>query len=281
MAAIAQTRPASGIRTPLFLVGIALALIAFVGMFTFGILFARGASGGRQVPVVIAAQDIGAREAIDPAMLTVSQFPATNLPPKAITSVADLTGFSAVVPIYKGQVITANVVASNPDQLIIGSESTSLPIPAGFLALTLPTSEIQGVGGYVAQGDYIDIWATVAIDIFSSAGVTGIPSQFIHRSVTRAVFAQVHVIRVGPQSLVVRQGQPQGVSTSLTVVMTPCDANFLTWFLTNSTLKYALVSYHDTTPAPAGGQDPGCAGISLDTPIGPAAVDARFHYTKG
>jgi pilus assembly protein CpaB len=281
VAAIAQTRPASGIRTPLFLVGIALALIAFVGMFTFGILFARGTSGGRQVSVVIAAQDIAPREPIDASMLTVSQFPATNLPPKAITSVADLSGFSAVVTIYKGQVITANVVASSPDQLIVGSESTSLPIPAGFLAITLPTNEMQGVGGYVAQGDYIDVWATLAIDIFYTAGVQGIPSNWIHRSVTRAVFSEVRVIRVGPQSTIVKQGQPQGVSTSLTVVMSPCDANFLTWFLTNSTLKYALVSYKDVTPAPAVGQDPGCSGITADTPIGPGAVDARYHYTKG
>jgi len=97
VAAIAQTRPASGIRTPLFLVGIALALIAFVGMFTFGILFARGTTGSRQVSVVIAAQDIAPREPIDASMLTVSQFPATNLPPKAITSVADLKGKNVAV----------------------------------------------------------------------------------------------------------------------------------------------------------------------------------------
>ncbi len=247
MAAIAQTRPASGIRTPLFLVGIALALIAFVGMFTFGILFARGTTGSRQVSVVIAAQDIAPREPIDASMLTVSQFPATNLPPKAITSVADLSGFSAVVPIYKGQVITANVVASNPDQLIVGTESTSLPIP----------------------------------DIFYTAGVKGLPSNWIHRSVTRAVFNEVRVIRVGPQSTIVRQGQPQGVSTSLTVVLSPCDTDFMTWFLTNSTLKYALLSYKDVTPAPVAGPDPGCTGINADTPIGPAAVDVRYHYTRG
>src|SRR2546423_15371908 len=60
-----QTR----IRTPLFLLGVAMALLAFIAMFAFGIVFAnRGLSGG-QVTAGVGAPDNQTRGAIKAAML--------------------------------------------------------------------------------------------------------------------------------------------------------------------------------------------------------------------
>ena len=270
MAAIGQARPgATSIRTPLFILGVALALLAFLGMLAFGLLFNRGVTGAGEIRVVVAARDIQPREPITLDMLTFGSAPSSS-GALAYFHVTDLNGYAAVVPIYKGMVVSRNLVSSNPDD-ITGAVSSYLPIPAGYVALTLPTSEQQGVAGYVAQGDYIDILATVNTSLFSKGN---------ERQVTRTVFTNVYVIRVGPASTLPRQGQPQGVSSSLTVVLSLCDAQYMDWLITNATLKYTLLSYHDYAPkeAPA---DPNCPATQAPNVIGPALVDTRWAFSKG
>ncbi len=257
-------------RTPVFLVGVALALVAFIAMLALGVIFVNRSSGGRQTAVVIAAQDIQARQPITADMLSISQVPASALPPKAFLTVADLTGYSAAVPIYKGQVITANVVANNPDELT--NASAYLPIPQGYIAMTLPTSEQQGVAGYIAQGDYIDVIASINSGIFNPANP---------RTVIRTVFPSLHVIRVGPPSTAPKQGQPQGVASSLTVVMTLCDAQYMSWLLLNATLKYALLAYPDYAKTTAAATPPACLSTQVPPIVGPRQVDARWAFTSG
>jgi len=267
MAAISQTRPArtTNVRTPLFILGVGLALLAFLVMFAFGILFANRSQTGSQVRVVVAAQDIDAREPITPDMLTTAAIPSTAVPPHSFLRAGDLTGSSALVAIYKGQPITANVVASNPDQI---TPSSFLPIPQGYVALTLPTSEQQGVAGFIAQGDYIDVIATVNTQLFSTVNP---------RQVTRTVFTSVYIIRVGPQSVVPRQGQGQGLSSSVTVLMSLCDAQYMDWLLSNASLKYALLSYHDYAKEQAP-PDSACPSTTAPGLIGPAQVQGRWGF---
>jgi Flp pilus assembly protein CpaB len=273
MAAIGQTRaapPASKVRTPIFVLGIALALGAFLLMFTFGLIFAGRIQTGGTTLVVVAQQPIDPRAPITADMLTVSAIPNSAVPPRAFLRVADLTGYFAVVPIYKGEPITGNIVSANPDLINPSAATSYLPIPQGYIAMTLPTGEQQGVAGFIAQGDYIDVIATVNTGQFSSAS---------SRVVTLTVFKDLYVIRVGPQSVVPRQGQPQGVSSSLTVLLTLCDAQYLDWMLSNATLKYALESYKDYRPAPTG-PDPSCPSTASPALIGPSEVQARWDFAR-
>ena len=267
---IGQARSRSRIRTPVFLVGVALALVAFIAMFAFGVVFVNRSQAGRQIAVVTAIQDIPAREPIDPAMLAVTQVPAAAVQPKAFLRLADVIGYSAVVPIFKGQVITSNVVATNPDELI--GASTYLPIPQGFVAMTVPTSEQQGVAGYIAQGDYIDVITTVNSALFSLVNP---------RTLTKTVFSNLHVIRVGPLTAAPKAGQPQGVVSSLTVAISLCDAQYLNWLLVNTALKYVLISYHDYTPNTATASGPDCPASAQPPIVGPHQVDVRWGFSAG
>ena len=52
-------RQTTRVRTPLFLVGVGLALVAFIAMFAFGILFASRSSDGAKVPVVLNGKVVG------------------------------------------------------------------------------------------------------------------------------------------------------------------------------------------------------------------------------
>lgn len=270
MAAITQTRPsAPAIRTPLFIVGVALALLAFVLMLAFGIIFAGKAQAIGQVRVIVAAQDIAPREPITLDMVAYGSVASTSVPKGAITRETDVSGYSALVSIPKGQVITGNVISSNPD-VLSGAQSEYLPIPKGYVAVTLPTSEQQGVAGFVAQGDYLDIIATVN---------TGLITPTTPRQVTRTVFNNVYVIRVGPESTVPRQGVAQGLSSSLTVVMSLCDAQYMTWFILNASLKYALLAYPDYGNTPSAGT-PDCPSTTEPGIVGPAQVDSRYGFTR-
>jgi len=271
MAAIGQTRPApTTIRTPLFILGVALALLAFLAMFAFGILFVNRSQGGAQVRVVVAARDINPREPITADMLTMGMAPASATPNIQFQSVADLKGFSAVVLVYKGQVITANLVSSNPDALA-GSVSSFLPIPQGYVAMTIPTSEQQGIAGYVAEGDYINVLATVNTNLFSRVN---------ERSVTRTVFTTVPIIRVGPAVTFPKQGVAQGVASSLTVVLSLCDAQYLDWLINNATLKYVLLSYKDYSQGIAP-PDQTCPPTDKPSVIGPALINSRWAFSQG
>ena len=272
MAAVAQSSPrpapTSGVRTPLFIFGVALALLAFLIMFAFGIVYVGRSQTGATVHVIVAARDIDAREPINIDMISIGTFPANALPAgKTFTRVTDLLGYAAVVPIYKGEAITANLV-TNSDQ-VSTSQSSYLPIPAGYVAVTIPDSEQQGVAGYPAQGDYVDIIATINTTEFVKENP---------RSVAKTVFKSLYIIRVGPQTVVPRQGQPQGLSSSLTVLMTQCDAEYMTWLLQNATLKYTLLSYKDYG-TPNLQPDPSCPANAAPTLISPAQVDGKWHFT--
>jgi Flp pilus assembly protein CpaB len=277
MAVIGQNRQLAptatrnvNLRTPLFIFGVALALVAFLVMFAFGIVFVGRTQPTGSVPVVVAKGNIDAREPITPDMLTLSSLPAAAVGPNVFLHVADLKGSTAVVNIYKGEAISANLVTSDPNAPAVSTLNPYLPIPDGYVAMTLPTSEQQGVGGFIAEGDYINVIAAVNTTQFTPRDP---------RTVARTVFASLYVIRVGSQTVVQRQGQVQGVASSITVVMSQCDATYMDWLLINATVRYTLQSYHNYLKAqpPA---DSSCPSTSTSGLIGPRDVDARWHFTS-
>jgi pilus assembly protein CpaB len=256
-------------RTPIFLLGAGLAAFAFIAVFVVGVLLTASNPGSHQVTAVVAVQDIQPRELITASMVTVTQVPAAALPPRSIVRVADIVGSTALVTIYKGQVLSESIVAASPDQIDEGVLSY-LPIPQGFVAITIPTNELEGVGGYVAAGDYINMIATVNTSLFSPQNP---------RTVTRTVFTSVKVIRVGPPTVGPRTGQQQGVSSSLTVVVTECDAQYIDWLINNTSLKYVLLSFKDYSNTQAVA-DSTCPATVAPGAIGPAEADSRWGFTK-
>ena len=277
MASIAQPRPTAPpraknpqFRTPVFVAGIAIALLAFLIMFAFGLVFANR-SGGGQIRVVVASEPISAREPIDLGALRTITVSSGSAQPLAFTDTNQLKGSYAVVDIAKGQTITSNLVAANPDQIPPGTTSY-LPIPEGFVAMTLPTSEQQGVAGYPKAGDYIAILATVNTQLFSNANP---------RQVTKVVFTNVHVLRTGPASNLSQQTQAAGVTSSITVLMSLCDAQYLEWLIVNATLKYTLLSYKDYLTQEAA-PDASCKpGVLPTDTIGPRLVEKRWGFLTG
>ena len=205
------------------------------------VLVALNASNAGATPtlsVVVAAADLQPRVAITAAELTTASIPVPGDYPKVYFSeLQQVVGMVPLVAIPKQKAITSNEVA-RPTQAL-GSQSEYLPIPSGYVALTIPTSEEQGVAFNIQPDDYISVIATV-----SAAG----------RVADKTIFTNLHVIKVGMPG-------GTGAPSSLTVVVTECQAEVMTWFLTYASLKYTLESYHDYQP---GNQapDPACPSIA-------------------
>ncbi len=227
---------------PFIIGGGALAVLTFVGVLFYTMSAGSGGGGGATVPVVVAAHDLAIRVPITAADLTVAQYHTAEVPPGSFTKINELTNLVAAVNITKGQPVTSNLVLSATD-VVIGPQQAYLPIPRGFVALTIPTAEQQGVGGYIQVGDYISMVATVQVVGKTAKNV-------------RTVFTNIPVIRVGAatSSQAPVQGQPSappktgGLSNSLTVIVTQCQAEFISWFLANGALSYTLESYKDYQP---------------------------------
>ncbi len=229
-------------RRPFTLLGIVLALLV-IAAFVLVALNASTASNVRQENVVVATGDLPARIPIAAGSLAIATVPIGNLPDLFFKNIDDVMGKIPLVTIVNGQAITSNLVAS-PNK-----SPAFLPIPSGYVALTIPTSEQQGVADYIQPADYISVIATVT----SGAKVA-----------SKTVFVNLHVIRVGMETTTA--GGAATTSTSLTVVVTECQAEFITWFLTFASLKYTLESYQDyLTGTPP--KDPTCPGVSSATGV--------------
>lgn len=229
-------------RRPFTFLGILLALLV-IAAFVLVALNAGTASTSPQLTVVVATKELTPRLAIDPASIELRTIPVASSYPKDFffTKKDDVRGLIPLVPIHPGQAVVANDVA-RPNQAL-GSQSEYLPIPSGYVAITIPTSEQQGVANFIAPNDYIAVIATV------SAG---------GKVASKTIFTHLHVIRVGTQS---NPGGTTANATSLTVVVTECQAEVITWFITYASLKYSLESFKDYLQPGTLQPDPKCPTV--------------------
>ena len=245
-------------RRPFTILGIVLALLV-IAAFVLVAINASAGQGTAQVSVVVASKDLQARVPIDDSGVDLKSIPMGAYPDTVLFhNKQQVKGMIPLVTIVSGEPITANVIAKPGAAL--GSQSEFLPIPSGYVATDLPTSEQQGVGGYIQPDDYISVIATVDIN---------------GKVASMTVFRNLHVIRVGPPA-----SGPTAPSTSaassLTVVVTQCQAEYLTWFLTNAALKYSLESYHDYLQSGDPPPDPTCPNVDAAKGVNLKAVQAAY-----
>jgi Flp pilus assembly protein CpaB len=238
-----------------------LAFAAAAGLASLSLLPGSTGSGTR---IVVAKNDIAARTKIQASDLQLST--VNPAPKQAFTSISEVAGKGARVDIPAGDPVSANLIAPAGD-LLSTSDVAFLPIPSGYVALTVPTGELVGVGGYPQVGDRITMLATVNTSIFGTG---------LQVPVVRTVFSNLYILRVGPAAT----QSAAGVSSSLTVLVTGCDAEYLFWLLNNAILKYTLESFRDYAATPSQ-PDPTCPSISSAGGVGPKEVDKRWHFTSG
>jgi Flp pilus assembly protein CpaB len=289
----APARPRSGGGRIFIIIGLVLALVAFGLVVLFSSFGGPRGVGGGSCPcdlVVYANKDIALRTQITTIdQVKVKSIPDAYKPAGAVVidsansskdtgaqnaaALKAVQSFIAEVNIATDQPLLTSMLAK-PGDTITGAQAAFLPIPPGYVAMTLPTSELIGVAGYPQPGDYIGVIA--------SAGnkLTGV-------SVT--VVTQLHILRVGPANLSVTAASNNGTNSSagttapassLTVLTTPCQSELITWFQQNTIVRYELESYKDYAPA-ATGPDPKCVGFTATKGVTAADIITLFPSFKG
>lgn len=163
--------------------------------------------------VIVATVNIEANVAITSDMVEIKEFPESSVHPKSIRSINDVVG----------QITSEKVIAGEQiikDRLAIGQTDTSVSftIPENMRAIAIPVNESTGVAGYISVGDKIDIMIEDVI-----AG----------KSITSTKLQNVVVLQKGqnPADNFELQGLNKGLTASLTILVTPSQAEVIAYAL--------------------------------------------------
>lgn len=149
----------------ILVVGILLAVVAFVGVF-FLLNQKGGGSGQQQVPqanVVVAKRDIKLGEAIQENQVEQKQIPLSDKKPEYIAQTGDVVGQVARTDIAKGAYLTTNMFSGS------GQTSISKDLPAGMVAMPVRVDAVTGVGTLILPGDHVDVVATIPFKVNAEA----------------------------------------------------------------------------------------------------------------
>ncbi len=285
----AAARPRPGGGRLFIIVGVLLAALAFGGVFLLGNLGGGGGIGGPSNVVVIAKQSIPLRHQITAADLETAKAGVSGDASlsNVYTNINDVRDKIAQINISKGSIITSDMLATDPNVVPTSASPAYLPLASGWVAITIPTGEQQGVAGHISVGDYFTVIATVQVTLLSSSG-----QQQLTGSATKTVFTGVRVIGLGPASSGVTSAAGSGTTTtgnnvtttgvtsSLTIEMTQCDAEYMTWFLVNAQVKYSLESYKDYQASPPSSPDQSCLSVTAAGGVSAKQVETRYKFIE-
>lgn len=182
--------------------------------------------------VVVAASSIPAHVKITNDMLVIKSLPVEAVHPDAARKIEDLVGFTTKTEIYIEEQVLKGKVASGTD-----ATSLSYRIPENMRAITIPMNEISGVGGYIMKSDHIDILVTYNDPAISPTLLT----------ITQ--FQDIEVLEKGPMTGGTTEdaASGQGVSSSLTLLVNPAQAEVIAYALINGNMQMTLRNPVDST----------------------------------
>jgi len=280
----APARPRPGGGRLFIIVGLLLAVLAGAGVFFLGGTLGSGGGGGPTINVVVAATSIPQRAALRAEDLTVEKVNGTFV--NTYTKTSDAVGKVAEINITKGTIITSDMLVIDVGSITASTAPAYLPLAQGYVAITVPTSEQQGVAGHITVGDYITMIASAQTTLFKTTTAASGPPT----TVVKTVFTNVRVIGVGPAIIntqpasgagttTTNPGAVGGVSSSLTLEVTQCDAEYMVWFLQNTQMRYTLESFKDYLQQPTG-PDSSCPNVLAAKGVTAEDVNKRFTFTK-
>lgn len=207
-----------------FIVGIAAVVIAAIASISlYNYLKGQEAKVKEAVAtekVVVAAQEIAAGSAINPAQVKTSNWPKGNLPEGTFAATEQLQGRVVLDRFMPGEPIIAAKLVPKEGQAGI----LSYKIPEGHRAMTVGVDQVSGVAGFITPGNKVDVVLTVATQ----------GSQ----PVSKIVLQDVPVFAIG-QIVDQKEGKPVVVPT-VTMDVTPEDAEKLAIASTQGRLQLVL-----------------------------------------
>jgi len=205
---------------------IAIVLAVGTGWLTLSYLSALRPAPNELRPVLIATQEIPAREHVVATMFIKQMRPQQSLEPDALSESSQAVGSLALVTIPVGAQLTASEIGTNV--------AFALPVrlQPGMRAVSIPVDRVKDVSGLIQPGDRVDVIA------MPPGHSNGPPPKAV------TIFRAIRVLAVGnalENPSATPSPEEQGAAT-ITLEVTPSQADLLAWADANSTLRLALRS---------------------------------------
>lgn len=109
--------------------------------------------GGEQIEVLVATRNIAAGETVTEGSVDVQLWLADLLPEGAVTSADEVVGKQLGSSILKGEVVSTQRLSKT---------SSDFEVPEGMAAVSVPTRDVQALGGALQPGMSVQVYATGA-----------------------------------------------------------------------------------------------------------------------
>ncbi|MDV3429334.1 MAG: Flp pilus assembly protein CpaB [Bacillota bacterium] len=172
--------------------------------------------------VVVAANIIPANVQITADMVKLKSVPTESVHPEALTDVEKVIGKTTSSEIIKGeQVLVSRVVTDT------SKSNLAYRVPNKMRAVTIPSSEITGVAGYINVGDKIDILAT-----YNKKEINPVPTTYTQ-------LQNIEVAAIGSIIKTSDDGK-EALPVSITVFVNPAQAEVLAFAVSEGSLYMTL-----------------------------------------
>ena len=193
------------------------------------------AQQGATVAVVVAAKPIDRGLVLTPDLLKVVNFPAEAAPPGAFQNVAQLTAAG-----QSGRIATRSLALNEAvlDSKITGPGgklTLSTAVLPGMRAVSLRSSDVAGVAGFVLPGDHVDILLTRTLG-----------GGEHEQTITQALAQDVLVLGVDQSSN--DESDKPVVARAVTVMVTPMQAETISLAQAVGQVSLALRHVADDVP---------------------------------
>ncbi len=162
-------------------------------------------AGTALVPVVVAAQPIGARKAIEAGDVALREVPADPTNDQGVfTDPAKVVGLMATVPILVGQPVYANMLVSaetGEGLAILDPGETVGPDSEAWRAVSLTVPDDRAVGGMIQAGDIVDVFVTTPVTVPVDMTAAG---KYMSDKSTKVTYQNVKILERSTNYYVVR-----------------------------------------------------------------------------
>src|SRR5258706_5189807 len=188
------------------------------------------------VSVVVAAQRLERGVALTPAFLKVVNYPADAAPSNAFHNIEELTGGKDQQRLTLRALVANEPILSPNISGPGGKLNLSSTVAAGMRAVSLRSTDVTGVGGFVLPGDRVDVLLTHTNGSNNDAS-----------KITTQVLAE-NVRGLGVDQSDNDQADKPVVSKAITVEVTPEQAQSISLGQTVGTVSLTLRHVADDTP---------------------------------
>jgi pilus assembly protein CpaB len=212
---------------------------------------------GKVQNIVVAAMEIPIGTKIADTMVKTAPWPSESVQPGSFTDPKALTGPGRVTikTLAAGEPITEQKLV--PPTGSAGAGFMTYIIPPGHRAVTVAVNEVAGVAGFLTPNNKVDVVLT-----------TPIPGTQ-NETISKIVLQNVPVLATGQIAQEQKDGKPIVVPT-VTLDLTPDDAEKLVLAASRGSLQLLLRNFSDAAPAAARGATIGKVLTGVSRPEKPA-----------